>query len=176
MMTFCSSSSSLVVSSSSLVVSSSSRRFSSSKIHHRKRISLSNTFSRRTKSLKTRTTKFAIAQSNEDGNVKFANNKEEWEALTAGDDGLIAVQISTKTCGPCKVIYPTFVGLSEEFPNESTFVKIMGDTDAESRALMKEWGVRVVPLFMLWKEGKKIAEWSGAKPEVLRENIISAMN
>jgi len=41
--------------------------------------------------------------------------------------------------------------------------------------LMKEWGVRVVPLFMLWKNGEKIAEWSGAKPDVLRENITAAM-
>ena len=110
-----------------------------------------------------------------DGNVKFANNKAEWDAVTGGNDGLIAVQISTKTCGPCKVIYPTFVGLSEEFAEKATFVKIMGDTDTESRALMKEWGVRVVPLFMLWKNGEKIAEWSGAKPDVLRENVTSAM-
>lgn len=110
-----------------------------------------------------------------DGNVKFANNKAEWESVTGDNKGLIAVQISTKTCGPCKVIYPTFVGLSEEFAGKATFVKIMGDTDTESRALMKEWGVRVVPLFMLWKNGEKIAEWSGAKPDVLRENVTSAM-
>ena len=70
---------------------------------------------------------------------------------------------------------PTFVGLSEEFADKATFVKIMGDTDTESRALMKEWGVRVVPLFMLWKNGEKIAEWSGAKPDVLRENVTSGM-
>jgi len=30
-------------------------------------------------------------------------------------------------------------------------------------------------LFMLWKNGEKIAEWSGAKPDVLRENITAAM-
>ena len=38
----------------------------------------------------------------------------------------VAVQISTKTCGPCKVVYPHFAGLSEELPDVS-FVKIMGD-------------------------------------------------
>ena len=119
--------------------------------------------------------KAASAADGGDGNVKFANNKAEWERVTGGNDGLIAVQISTKTCGPCKVIYPTFVGLSEEFGDKATFVKILGDTDTESRALMKEWGVRVVPLFMLWKNGEKIAEWSGAKPEVLRENVTSAL-
>ena len=33
---------------------------------------------------------------------------------------------------------------------------------------MKEWGVRVVPLFMLWKNGEKIAEWSGEAGRVER--------
>ena len=87
----------------------------------------------------------------------------------------MAVQISTKTCGPCKVVYPYFAGLSEELP-DVRFVKIMGDHDADPRALMKEWGVRVVPLFMLFRNGEKVTEWSGAKPEVLRENVIEACN
>jgi len=106
--------------------------------------------------------------------VKFANNKAEFEAVTAtAGAGLIAVQISTKTCGPCKVVYPTFVGLSNELP-KVTFVKIMGDTDLESRALMKEWGVRVVPLFYLFRNGEKVGEWSGAKADVLRDNVLAA--
>ena len=85
----------------------------------------------------------------------------------------VAVQISTKTCGPCKVVYPHFASLSEELP-DVTFVKIMGDHDQDTRALMKEWGVRVVPLFFLFRDGEKIGEWSGAKPDVLRENVLDA--
>jgi len=88
---------------------------------------------------------------------------------------LVAVQISTKTCGPCKMIYPTFVGLSQELP-KVTFVKIMGDTDLESRALMKEWGVRVVPLFLLFRNGERVGEWSGAKADILKENVLAACN
>jgi thioredoxin 1 len=108
-----------------------------------------------------------------DGNVKFANNKAEFEAVTASaGSGLVAVQISTKTCGPCKMIYPTFVGLSNELP-KVTFVKVMGDTDLESRALMKEWGVRVVPLFFLFRNGEKVGEWSGAKADILKENVYA---
>jgi len=108
-----------------------------------------------------------------DGRVKFANNKEEFEAVTAGaGSGLVAVQISTRTCGPCRVVYPHFAGLSEDLPNV-TFVKVMGDHDTESRALMKEWGVRVVPLFKLFRDGEKVHEWSGAKPDALKENILA---
>ena len=55
-----------------------------------------------------------------------------------------------------------------------TFVKIMGDTDLESRALMKEWGVRVVPLFLLFRNGERIGEWSGAKADILKESDPAA--
>ena len=55
-------------------------------------------------------------------------------------------------------------------------LQIMGDHDADTRAPMKEWGVRVVPLFMLFRTGEKVTEWSGAKPEVLRENVIENCN
>ena len=41
---------------------------------------------------------------------------------------------------------------------------------------MKEWGVRVVPLFYLFRNGAKVGEWSGAKPDVLRENVLNACN
>ena len=109
-----------------------------------------------------------------DGRVKMCNSKEAFEAACAeAGDSLVAVQISTKTCGPCKVVYPHFAALSEELSDVS-FVKIMGDHDADTRALMKEWGVRVVPLFFLFRNGEKIGEWSGAKPDVLRENVIEA--
>jgi len=107
-----------------------------------------------------------------DGRVKLCVSKDEFDAVNAAaGDKLVAVQISTKTCGPCKVVYPHFAGLSEELPDVS-FVKIMGDHDADTRALMKEWGVRVVPLFMLFRNGEKVTEWSGAKPDVLRENVL----
>lgn len=130
----------------------------------------------RTRRVNNRTLVVRAGAGETDGNVKFANNKAEFEAVSAtAGAGLVAVQISTKTCGPCKVIYPTFVGLSNELP-KVTFVKIMGDTDLESRALMKEWGVRVVPLFFLFRNGEKVGEWSGAKADVLRENVLAACN
>ena len=36
------------------------------------------------------------------------------------------------------------------------------------------WGVRVVPLFMTFRNGEKVEEWSGAKPDVLREKVLAA--
>ena len=55
-------------------------------------------------------------------------------------------------------------------------LQIMGDHDADTRALMKEWGVRVVPLFLLFRNGERIGEWSGAKADILKENVRAACN
>ena len=100
--------------------------------------------------------------------------KENFEETILNND-IVILDFWAEWCGPCKMIYPTFVGLSEELP-EVTFVKIMGDTDLESRALMKEWGVRVVPLFLLFRNGERIGEWSGAKADILKENVRAACN
>ena len=38
----------------------------------------------------------------------------------------VVLDISTKTCGPCKMIYPKVLKLSEEYP-AAVFLKINGD-------------------------------------------------
>ena len=61
------------------------------------------------------------------------------------------------------MVYPHFAALSEEL-TDVTFCKIMGDHDADTRALMKEWGVRVVPLFFLFTPSSSRCSRSPAPP------------
>lgn len=44
----------------------------------------------------------------------------------------VVVDISTKTCGPCKMIYPKVVEMSLAYP-DAVFLKINGDTDNNTR-------------------------------------------
>lgn len=44
----------------------------------------------------------------------------------------VVVDISTKTCGPCKMIYPKLVEMSLAYP-DAVFLKINGDTNANTR-------------------------------------------
>jgi thiol-disulfide isomerase/thioredoxin len=44
----------------------------------------------------------------------------------------VVLDISTKTCGPCKIIFPKVVQLSIEYP-DVMFLKINGDTSADTR-------------------------------------------
>jgi len=106
------------------------------------------------------------------GNVKQITSEDDFgDAMRAADSGLVAVQVSTKTCGPCKLIYPHFASLSEELPNV-TFLKVMGDDNESTRSLMRDWGVKVVPLFILFRNGMRVHDWSGAKADVLRDTVM----
>lgn len=106
-----------------------------------------------------------------DGNVKPVESREDFDKyVKEAGDKLVVLDIATKTCGPCKFIYPKVVQLSLE-RTDIVFLKIFGDFNQETRALMREWGVRAVPSFRFYKNGELIHSHSGAKEEDLRSNI-----
>ncbi|KAJ7295352.1 hypothetical protein O6H91_Y195400 [Diphasiastrum complanatum] len=101
---------------------------------------------------------------------------EDGEALEkriqeAGDK-LIVLDISTKTCGPCKFIYPKVVKLSIDYP-DAIFLKINGDHNSSTRALMKKWGIRAVPNFRFFRNGKLIHSHTGANEDELRAYFLT---
>jgi len=108
-----------------------------------------------------------------DGNVSMITSADEWrDALSNAGDKLIVLDISTKTCGPCKMIYPHFVKMSQEDGNKDiVFLKIFGEVSQETRDLMKEWGVRSVPQFHFWKNGERVDQMTGSKPDALKAKI-----
>eukprot|EP00238_Polyblepharides_amylifera_P013249 CAMPEP_0196578536 /NCGR_PEP_ID=MMETSP1081-20130531/7424_1 /TAXON_ID=36882 /ORGANISM="Pyramimonas amylifera, Strain CCMP720" /LENGTH=156 /DNA_ID=CAMNT_0041897793 /DNA_START=251 /DNA_END=721 /DNA_ORIENTATION=- len=118
-------------------------------------------------STSTRAHRSVVAIGEGDGNVIHVDSTESWEeALALSKDKLLVLDISTKTCGPCKLVYPTFVKLSEDH-KDVVFVKIMGDANPQTRALAKGWGIRSVPQFFFWRNMEKVDEFGGAKAEKL---------
>ena len=66
-------------------------------------------------------------------------------------------------CGPCKVIAPAIVKMSNNFP-DARFYKL--DVD-EVPDVAQELGVRAMPTFMVFKDGEKIGEVVGANEKAL---------
>jgi thioredoxin 1 len=87
----------------------------------------------------------------------------------------VVLDISTKTCGPCKIIFPKVVQLSIEYP-DVMFLKINGDTSADTRALMRKWGVRAVPNFRFFRNGELVHSHTGAKLDELKAHLESHNN
>eukprot|EP00899_Mesostigma_viride_P019299 jgi/Mesvir1/27370/Mv07179-RA.1 len=110
----------------------------------------------------------AIEGSVGDGRVMEIDSPETMNrVLQEAGDKLVVLQVSTKTCGPCKMIYPHLVKMSVEH-EDAVFAKIMGDATPETRSLMREWNVKSVPLFRFFKSGEVVHSHTGANAEVLR--------
>jgi len=82
-------------------------------------------------------------------------------------NNLIVLDCFATWCGPCKVIAPKLVQMSEEFPNVK-FYKI--DVD-EASDVAQELGIRAMPTFIFFKNGEKVAEVVGANEKLIRTTI-----
>lgn len=65
-------------------------------------------------------------------------------------------------CGPCKMIAPALEEISEELADQVTIAKvdIMENTDTAA-----QFGVQSIPLMILFKDGKPVAQKLGAAPK-----------
>jgi thioredoxin 1 len=85
---------------------------------------------------------------------------------------LVVVDYSTTWCGPCKVVYPKYVELSEKY-TDVAFLKCFGDSSSEANLLMKREGIRAVPAFHFWKNGSKQEVINGARIDDVEAAIKS---
>ena len=66
---------------------------------------------------------------------------------------LVLVDFGAVWCAPCKTMEPVLKELKEKQPNKFTLVKVNGGNDIE---VMKQNGVTVLPVFVLYKNGKQV--------------------
>lgn len=92
--------------------------------------------------------------------------------VSAAGDKLVVIDYSTTWCGPCKMVLPKYVELSDKYPGV-TFLKCIGDSSAEASALMKREGVRSVPTFHFWKNGQKLDTVNGARIEEVEAAVVA---
>lgn len=87
--------------------------------------------------------------------------------------GLVLVEFSTPTCGPCKQILPHLKKLAQEVAGRMRVVKVDA-TQAQSVAA--EFGVKMVPYFLLFSDGQFISGIQGNPgPQRLREFVYSVL-
>ena len=77
-------------------------------------------------------------------------------------DKPVLVDFWAEWCGPCKMIGPSLEELSEEMGDRVTIAKmdIMENTDVPGQI-----GVQSIPLMILFKDGKQVAQKLGAAPK-----------
>ncbi|RSL84438.1 hypothetical protein BHE90_002799 [Fusarium euwallaceae] len=101
--------------------------------------------------------------------VRDIKTTAEFKELISTTDKAVLVDCFATWCGPCKAISPILSKLSDQPDLQSVeFVKF--DVD-ELPDLAAALGVRAMPTFFVFKDGKNVDELVGANPPVLEQLV-----
>ena len=96
------------------------------------------------------------------------NFKQEVEDF----DGVVLVDFFAEWCGPCRTLGPVIEELVKEYENDNK-VKIFKLNIDEEAELAERFEVMSIPTLILFKNGEKIEQTTGAKSkEELKELIV----
>ncbi|WP_027001323.1 thioredoxin [Hugenholtzia roseola] len=95
-------------------------------------------------------------------------NKTSFQDLIAGTTPVL-VDFYADWCAPCRMMQPVLQDLAEKMGEQVKIVKINVDKNPSAAAA---YGVRGIPTFVLFKEGKIINRKSGYMPLPEVENFV----
>lgn len=96
--------------------------------------------------------------------LKYARSNNEYQSLIMSRSYKVTVvMFSGKHCGPCQQITPYYENLSNQY-RQLQFVKV---ESSELPYLIQAVGVRGLPTFMFFSNGRKIYEFTGANYQTL---------
>merc|ERR1711998_399895 len=99
--------------------------------------------------------------------VQLATKADFDEHLASAGPSLVVVDFTATWCPPCQRIAPVFVKLADEMA-EVSFVKVDVDENAETA---QACGIRCMPTFQFYVDGKKVHDFSGADEGKIREAL-----
>ncbi|KAI6232623.1 Thioredoxin [Aphelenchoides fujianensis] len=95
-------------------------------------------------------------------------NKEEFQQLLKSAGGrLVVVKFFATWCGPCRMMAPKFLKLSNELP-EIFCMEV--DVD-EQEDIVADYDIKVMPTFVFIKNGETEFTLEGNNVEELRKNM-----
>jgi len=81
----------------------------------------------------------------------------------------VLVEFYADWCGPCKVVGPMVEELSRELKGKAVVIRINVDEDPK---LAREHGVRGIPLFIAFKDGRETGREVGGIPKQRMRELL----
>ena len=94
--------------------------------------------------------------------IEVTDETFEKEVVEKSKELPVLADFWAEWCGPCRILGPTLEKISKEFEGKLIVAKALTD-DNQSQA--QKYGVMSIPSVKLFKEGKVIDEFIGAKSE-----------
>ncbi|KAL7823891.1 DUF862 domain-containing protein [Trichoderma gracile] len=103
--------------------------------------------------------------------VRCVTSQSELTALLGHAKGSCAVVFFTSaTCPPCKMLYPLYDELADEFAGKATLIKI-DIAQPQASLVASQYSISATPTFITFLKGQQENRWSGADPAALRGNV-----
>ena len=83
----------------------------------------------------------------------------------------VLVDFFAPWCGPCRAMHPVMEALEKEYEGKVIFVKMNVD---EEHATAGEFNVMSIPTFILFKDGKPVDTFMGARPMEAVKQVLDA--
>lgn len=98
------------------------------------------------------------------------SNLTDFKAIiqNQADARLIVVDFHATWCGPCHAIAPQFENLASRYASRARFLKV--DVD-EAQDIASFSSVSAMPTFHFYRQGRRVAQFSGADPRRLEATI-----
>ncbi|XP_073137487.1 thioredoxin H-type [Henckelia pumila] len=109
------------------------------------------------------------------GNVHLITTKEGWEQKMAeakADGKIVIANFSASWCGPCRIIAPLYVELSEKHPSVM-FLTV--DVD-ELTEFSTSWDIKATPTFFFLKDGQQLDKLVGANKPELQKKVTAILD
>ncbi|EPS73123.1 thioredoxin h-like protein, partial [Genlisea aurea] len=109
------------------------------------------------------------------GNVQLITTKESWEQQIAEAQKhgkIVIANFSATWCGPCRMIAPYYVELSEKYP-WAVFLTV--DVD-ELIELSTSWDIKATPTFFFLRDGQQIDKLVGANKPELQKKLVAILD